>query len=506
MKRIMKIGAFIFSLFIFLCTFTMNSKIHAENEQVSWGYSATNMDTFLEKLRKERPGIDKEKDIVVAVLDTGIDSDHEWFKDKNGNSRILHEYAGNCKNSILDPESNVYICDKNADYKDIDGHGTHVSGIIAKATPDNVKILPLSGSDESICSEEDGEIDCKIGGLMEALNYLINLKVQQGVNIVALNYSVSKDMYEVSDYYLELAQLVSAAYDEGIFFVTSAGNDNEDTTNTWTRLEKAQKAIMVAAINKDMSKASFSNFGAEVDFAAPGVDIYSSVPGNLIESMQGTSMATPHVTAQIALMYAMQPTSSIQQIEEFMQKSAVDVGSYGKDVYYGIGYVDMNIAYAKLTSSSDKVIVTININGAGMINYAYGSMNGAGWRNKRASLNKIDQSISAARTSMCSYNFTKNENCMFYYFKAEQSYVQKPKWFRNTSITLELDYGTDLALFSVSPVSRTLFFKSELQNIKIDGKIPVKAPDGGYLISKVRENVMIDINYDLNFCIFGFCF
>ena len=366
MKWMVKFTIFIFGLCAFLFAPKMSTHINAENMwkklEVSWGYERTNMDDFLEKLN----GLTSEE-VVVAILDTGIDSDHEWFYDANGNSRILHEYAADCALKV-GREVRCYnrSDDINVNYEDIDGHGTHVAGIIAKATPDNVKIIPLQGSTELLC---DGS-DCLIDGeaIKNAFKYIIDLKVNHGVNIVALNYSVGNDYHSHNDsYYQRLASLVSDAYDAGIFFVVAAGNERDDTTKSWMKLEKAQKAIMVSALNMAMHKADFSNYGDEVDFAAPGTAIFSAKVGGGVTSKRGTSMAAPHVAADIALLYSMCPTCTLEQIEAILFDSAVDIGEEGKDPKYGHGYIDMNIAWEKLQKYRKIHTVTVIIKGKGII-------------------------------------------------------------------------------------------------------------------------------------------
>ena len=165
-----------------------------------------------------------------------------------------------------------------------------------------------------------------------AIDYATKLK-DKGVNVKVINISQgteldSKVAEAVKKSGLSIkacthdAQiyngLVADANDLGISVVVSAGNSGIDAS--YNCLVNADKTISVSAIRSDMEKASFSDYGNLIDLTAPGVDISSSVPGNLTKSMDGTSMAAPHVSAQIALLYSACPTCSLETIEEIVQE------------------------------------------------------------------------------------------------------------------------------------------------------------------------------------------
>ena len=519
MKRIVKIGAFIFSLFTFL--FVGKVEVKAELLE-SWGYEKTNMDDFLIKINKEASSTDKNDDIVVAVLDTGIDTDHEWFKDKNGNSRILHEYAADCDIKVgYTYKCRNHLDDSNVNYEDIYGHGTGAAGIIAKATPDNVKIIPLKGSDDDDEACKNKWVDvftsdyCGIDGIEIALEYIINLKVNHGVNIVALNYSVGNDYYSDYDsYYQRLASLVSDAYDAGILFVVAAGNERDDTTKSWVKLEDAQKAIMVSALTRDpvgnmIFEYLYSNYGWEVDFAAPATYTLSAAVGGGLQLFSGTSAAAPHVTAQIALMYAACPNCSIQDIEKTMKVSAVDMGDIGKDPKYGYGYIDMNIAYAKL-AKGDKPVVTIKINGAGSLNYSYGAMNWESWFNRnypyRPDYTGDSQSgilVSWFNTPDIFAEMTSDD----YFEYREKSKTHSSRLLNPKILKIEVEMGDEIIL-SPSLSQRGFMFKSVFRDVQVDGEKAIvnSLRTNSYMIHDIRENTIININYNIKFCIFGICF
>ena len=344
MKQLMKTIIVLFSFISLIFIFTLQEKIYA----ASWGYDKTKMSVFKEKVQIE---IDnqklKEEDIVVVVIDSGIDDQHPWFFDKNGGSRILTSYAANCLQLIEDNICTV------GNYDDDNGHGTHVAGIISYITPDNVKILPVKVAD----SEGLVPLDAALAGF----DYVLNLLDTTDLNIKVINFSIS-NLTSIFDFETkkEYSQRVNQLYDKGVMFVTSAGNAGKQRLSSW--VAKAPQTIVVSSLTEDMELSYFSNYGSDVDFAAPGSSIKSAYPNlyvnwgafaedpdnpiSVIEwNLSGTSMAAPHVTADIALIYTKCPTCTPDKINQILIDSSVDIGAKGKDFKYGYGYINMEIAY-----------------------------------------------------------------------------------------------------------------------------------------------------------------
>lgn len=294
----------------------------------SWGYHSMNLDSFLESI----VNVDESNEVVVAVIDSGIDTDHEWFKGR------IKTGGANCINATS-------ICVE-GNYEDDHGHGTHVAGIIAKGTPANVKILPI----KVLNSANKG----KHADMWSAIDYVIRLK-QAGMNIVAINYSISSNTAtELGSSDSEnFRKLFAKAYDNGILSVVSAGNDHRDVALT-TPAHLGNEVITVSAFELFPNfywptETSYSNYGEEIDFTAPGTDIYSASVGGGVVSMSGTSMAAPHVTAAIAGLKLACPQCTPQEIENILRETADDMGSASKDIYFGYGIIDMMKAYEYLS-------------------------------------------------------------------------------------------------------------------------------------------------------------
>ncbi len=274
-------------------------------------------------------------DVVIAVLDSGIDPEHEDLAENLWSNP--DEIPGNG----IDDDQNGYIDDVHGwDFYDNDGslsdslgHGTHVAGI-AGAVGGN----GLGGS--GVCAEASmiglrcGDQSLSASQAILALDYIYQLKVNQGVNVVASNNSYGT--VSNSD---ALRAAIVRQRNAGILFVTSAGNATQD--NDATPFYPASYGLenIIAVANSDSADnlAPDSNYGlGSVHLSAPGVDIYSTLPGGGYGYDSGTSMATPQVTGAIALAYALVPGLSWQQVRAALLESVDPIPSHaGKTVTGG---------------------------------------------------------------------------------------------------------------------------------------------------------------------------
>lgn len=264
----------------------------------SWGRAQTGADHYANYLEKnDRFGM-----VKVAVVDTGVDTDHSFLAGRllaNGYD-FIHTAVG---------------------AEDDNGHGTHVAGIIADCTAGlNVKIMPVKVLDKSGRSY--------LLSVVCGVEYAAN----SGADIINLSLGGGH-----SDY---LHEAVEKAIAKGSVVCVAAGNENQDTSAVCPA--DVADAIVVAAIDQDSKRADFSNFGATVDVAAPGVRILSSYLGGEYKELSGTSMATPHVSAAAAMLLLEHPDLSPHEVEEKIVSACRDLGAAGKDNYYGFGRIDLN--------------------------------------------------------------------------------------------------------------------------------------------------------------------
>lgn len=292
---------------------------------ISWGAEAMGVGSYTDYLLSE-VGEENLEEIIVAVLDTGIDTDHPWFVDR---------IADGGQNYSSSTNSSGYS------YEDVRGHGTHVSGIIADLTLDNVKILPIK-----VLNNQGKAYSSNI---LLGVQYVINQK-KSGKKIYAMNLSFGASAGVGSYDYNLYVDALNEAYAEGVLPIVAAGNDGQNVAyHTPANVPCAITVSAVAKSSTSYSRPAWSNYGAYVDVSAPGDVIYSAAVGGGIVGMSGTSMATPHVTAAVALLYSDTSMNyTIENIENVLDSSSVDLGDSGWDQYYGEGMVSLKYAYTKI--------------------------------------------------------------------------------------------------------------------------------------------------------------
>jgi len=228
------------------------------------------------------------EEIVIAVIDTGIDYTHpdlkaNMWEDHNGS----HGY--NFVNDSFYP-------------MDDHGHGTHVAGTIGAVGNNNLGVVGVNWN-VSLMSlkfiDETGR--GTISDAIASLEYVLERK-REGTNVVA----TSNSWGGASESRL-LMEAIEKHRDEGILFVAAAGNSNRDIEEnpSYPASYELTNIISVGATSKEDNRTSFSNYGANsVHVGAPGERINSTAPDNTYMYSSGTSMAAPHVSGLAALISA----------------------------------------------------------------------------------------------------------------------------------------------------------------------------------------------------------
>lgn len=265
-------------------TISLDPVIESEDGE-AWG---------IEKIQAKRLWEEKivgSKDIVVAVIDTGVDYTHEALKGNiwTNEKEIPNNGVDDDENGFVDDIHGWDFANGDADPMDDNNHGTHCSGIIGGkgvGVAKNVKIMALK------FLTHDGKGD--LLGAVQSIEYARKM----GADIMSNSWGASGFTSKI------LEDQIKEAEKAGIIFVAAAGNEyhNNDTTPTYPASFKLNNVISVAATDKEDKKAWFSNWGETVHVAAPGVVIYSSVIGNKYKTYSGTSMAAPHVTGLVVLL------------------------------------------------------------------------------------------------------------------------------------------------------------------------------------------------------------
>jgi len=256
--------------------------------------------------------------VVVGVVDTGIDYNHEDL------ATNIFSNTADCNGNGIDDDGNGFVDDchgfdfanNDPDPMDDNQHGTHVSGTIGAVGNNgigvagvnwNVKLMACKFLNAGGSGSTDGAVSC--------LNYLAMMK-DRGVNIVATNNSWGGGGFSQALY-----DAIDAHRQRGILFIAAAGNSNldNDTASFYPANYYLPNIIAVAATTSTDARASFSNFGRRtVHLGAPGDQILSTTPNNTYGTLSGTSMATPHVTGVAALLKAQDGTRDWRAIRNLI--------------------------------------------------------------------------------------------------------------------------------------------------------------------------------------------
>jgi subtilisin family serine protease len=254
--------------------------------------------------------------VIVAVLDTGVDLYHPWLASHLTAVRYdfidENEWPLDVGNG-LDDDGDGYI-------DEVVGHGTHVAGIIRLVAP-QAQIMPL----RVLNSDGQGNIFVVAEAMLYAAHH--------GAQVINLSLGTPESSQVLNDV---VAQLEA----EGIVVVGAAGNLNRDLAQYPAATECA---LSVTAVGPGVIKSRFASYGTWVDLAAPGIRIYSTYPNNQYSWWSGTSMATPFVSGQVALLRSANPDLSLSQIGHIIAATVkpLDQQNHRYSGQLGAGRIDI---------------------------------------------------------------------------------------------------------------------------------------------------------------------
>lgn len=266
---------------------------------------ATSKDTFFDKLHGLKKiqvenvwdlGF-KGQEVVVAVIDSGIDVGHPDLVD-----RLLKDDKGNIVGfNVIDQTTNL---------KDESNHGTHVAGIIAATCNNGIgvcgvapecKIMPIKA-----LSGPNGR------GSNLDLASAIRLAVDKGAKVINNSWEPGR--------HTEIEKAIEYAFLRNVLVVFAAGNDNREVVSQDAAGNPL--VISVAASDDKDERAGFTNFGSLVTVSAPGVNILStSTLAKRYKSLTGTSMAAPHVAGLAALVLCKNNTLKPNEVKDLISQN-----------------------------------------------------------------------------------------------------------------------------------------------------------------------------------------
>ena len=262
--------------------------------------------------------------VTIAILDTGVDSTHP-------------DLASN-----IVPGWNFYS--NNSNTADVNGHGTAVAGVAAASTNNTIGVASMAGSSKIMpVRVADANATASASTVAKALTWVAD----KGVRVANISYSGIPGNLTIQN----AAQYMK---NKNGLVIVAAGNSGTDLGYAATTT-----MIPVSATDSNDIKTSWSSFGKYVAISAPGKDIWTTFRNTVYGIGWGTSMATPVTAGTVALMMAVNSKLSSTQIESLLFSTAKDLGTTGRDSYYGYGRVNTAAAVqAAKTASTTTTLLT----------------------------------------------------------------------------------------------------------------------------------------------------
>jgi subtilisin family serine protease len=259
------------------------------------------------------------RQVRLALLDTGVDPTHPELRDR------------------LDPEVGLYnAVMRNKDVRDGHGHGTHTAGIALASLGNGAGGAGVAPGVSLMAIQV---LSSNGSGTTKSIALGFTYAASNGAKVINASLAVYR-----RDKVLEAA--IQQALDRDVAIVASAGNlGKENDPETAPHLPSTHPGVIeVAATDASDRVAEFSNFGKTVTVAAPGVDVWSTLPTKNgapgYGLMSGTSMASPCAAGVVALIRSQHPGWSRTQVKAHLEARAVDLGAAGFDPRFGHGRID----------------------------------------------------------------------------------------------------------------------------------------------------------------------
>jgi len=244
--------------------------------------------------------------VRVAILDTGIDTDNPEF---DGRIDLIND----CKSEMGSAEPTC---------EDLHGHGTHVAGIVGATGVNN----SAKGVAYDVTYLIDKVLNKNGSGSLSGIIAGIDWAVDNNAQVISMSIGTNPYYDQNADHcdlwYQSMTNAVNNAFAAGVTVVAAAGNDGAAGVGLPACI---RNTIAVAAVDDNDNIASFSSVGGAVrhhGISAPGVGIYSSLPGEIYQSWSGTSMATPVVAGVVALLLEEDPTLSAYAVKQALFNTA----------------------------------------------------------------------------------------------------------------------------------------------------------------------------------------
>ena len=258
------------------------------------------------------------KGVKIAIMDSGI-AVHQELQVAGGISTV----------------------DYTASFEDDEGHGTHVAGIIG-AKHDGQGIDGIApDADLFAVKVLDDTGEGYLSDLLEGIGWAIS----NDMDIINLSMGTADE----SD---ALQEAMQKAYQAGILLVAASGNEGAGYPVDYPAAY--EPVIAVSATDSENRIAAYASVGDKVEFSAPGTNIFSTLPGSDYGIMSGTSQATSHVSALLAILKQKFPADTNEQLRVRLQQYTKDLGQEARDPLYGYGLIQYPASVQEELVSNDQ--------------------------------------------------------------------------------------------------------------------------------------------------------
>lgn len=253
-----------------------------------WGFDAMGVDKLYSFLNNKKPQAAKKA--RIAILDTGVDASHEDLKAN-------------------------FVSTETASNNDPRGHGTHCAGIAGAVSNNGIGVASFSQDNKFVSITSIKVLNGSGMGTQQTIIAGMLKAADTGADVLSMSLGGPSNQMRQRAY----EKAVKYANDKGGIVVVAAGNSNKNAKDYSPA--NTPGVIAVSAVDEQLNRAFFSNTVSDLamGIAAPGVNIYSTIPGNQYASYNGTSMATPYVAGLIGLLKSIRPQLSTREVYNILR-------------------------------------------------------------------------------------------------------------------------------------------------------------------------------------------
>ena len=269
----------------------------------------------------------------IAIIDSGTDPNHPDLADNiwQNPNEIIGNGIDDDGNGLIDDLYGWDFYDNDANPADQNGHGTHTAGTVGARGNNGAGVVGVLW-------------ECNLMVFRVGNQSLSTQAILDSLQTSCINGAkVSNNSYGGGGFSSTFSNLIQAAGEDYEHIFCAAAGNGGGSSASYPAAYSHYNIISVAATDSNDSRASFSQYGLNVDIAAPGVDVLSTTPNNGYSSYSGTSMATPHVAGGVALLYSLMGNVNYEEVVDIIYDTVRPVAGLSGIVVTG-GVLDVDAA------------------------------------------------------------------------------------------------------------------------------------------------------------------